>query len=110
MSDTAILQAAQAINLNLSAIQQALVNALIGNASTGKFTMPAGASKTVTDAHVTATSIIMPIALNASAATLMGSAKALYPTASAGSVTFATANGAAAAGSEQFAYLTLNLA
>ena len=110
MADAQITAFLQAANLNLSALVKAVSNAFVGNASVGTFTMAAAASKTVTDANVLATSYVLPFALNAAAGTLQGSAKALYTTAAKGSFTAATASGASAAGTEQFAYLVLNLA
>ena len=107
---TQMLSLVQNAVSNLGAIQRALVNAFVGNASVGNFTMASAATKTVTDGNVKAASLVIPFALNAAAATLMGSAKALYTTAGAGSFTAATASGGAAAGTEQFGYLVLNLA
>ena len=111
VADQALLGQFQGANSNLSAIAKALTNAFVGNASHGTFSMPAAATTTVTDGAVKATSIILPIAVNAAAATLMGSAKALYATAAAagGSFTAATASGTSAAGTEKFAYVVLNL-
>ncbi len=70
------------------------------------FTMAAASAKVVSDANVTATSVIQLIPTNAAAATLMGGASSLYVSArSAGtSFTVATANGVAAAGNETFSY------
>ena len=76
--------------------------------SFGTFTLSAAASTVVTDANATTSSIITPIAINASAGTLMGSAKSLYFTRAAGSFTVTTASGVAAAGTEQFAYSLQN--
>lgn len=73
------------------------------------FTMAAASSKTITDANVTTSSLITLTPTNAAAATLMGSAKALYVTAAAGSFTVTTANAASAAGSETYTYAVQNL-
>jgi hypothetical protein len=110
MSDLQMLGQAQGINANLAKLIQVMSAAFVGSASTGTFTMAAAASKAVTDVNVTATSYIIPFALNAAAGTLQGSAKALYTTAADGSFTAATASGASAAGTENFGYLVLNIA
>jgi hypothetical protein len=71
------------------------------------FTCAAAASTTVNNANVTAYSLITLIPVNTAAATLMGSAKALYQSATVNGVSFTmtTANGAAAVGTEEFAYM-----
>lgn len=73
---------------------------------TGTFTLAAAATTVVPDAHVQANSIITPTAMNATAGTLQGSAKALYISARSvgASFTVATANATAAAGTETFSY------
>lgn len=76
--------------------------------STGSFTMAAAATKTVTDANVTTSSIIMLMPTNAAAGTLMGSAKSLYVTTAAGSFLVSTASAAAAAGTENLSYAVFN--
>lgn len=75
----------------------------------GTFTMPAAVTITVTQPAVSANSLVVPLPTNASAATLMGSAKHLYPSAivAGTSFTFATGSGVAAAGTETFAYFIL---
>ncbi len=77
---------------------------------TGTFTLAAAATTTVPQTATQSTSLITLTPLNASAATLMGSNKALYISArtQGASFTVATASGAAAAGSEQFAYALQN--
>jgi hypothetical protein len=108
--DIQMLAHAQGVNENLAKLVEAMKLAFVGNTSTGTFTMAAAASKAVTDTNVTATSYVIPFALNAAAGTLMGSSKALYTAAASGSFTAATADGASAAGTEQFGYLVLNIA
>lgn len=76
--------------------------------STGTFTMAAAATKTVTDATVLSSSIIVLMPTNAAAGTLQGSAKCLYVTPASGSFMVATASAAAAVGTETFAYAVLN--
>lgn len=73
------------------------------------FTMAAASTKTITDGNVTTASLVTLTPTNAAAATLMGSAKCLYVTTAAGSFTVTTASGAAAAGTEVFAYSVENL-
>ena len=74
--------------------------------TSGTFTMAAAASKVVTDANVTSASVVVLVATNAAAGTLMGSAKSLYVAPANGSFTVATASAAAAAGTETFNYLS----
>ena len=102
----------------LAAVQN-IVTAINGLASTlkaarvqyrGSFTLAAAATTTVAQTAVTAGSTIDWAPLNASAATLEGSAKALYlssQTAGTGFVV-ATASGGNAAGTESFSYVVLN--
>ena len=72
----------------------------------GTFTLTAAVTTTVTDKRVTANSVILLTPTNAAAATLMGSAKALYLSARTAQTSFAvsTANAVAAAGTETFQY------
>lgn len=77
----------------------------------GTFTLAAAATTTVPQPATQSTSNIALTPLNASAATLQGSAKALYissRTAGSGFVV-ATASGGAAAGTEQFQYVMVSL-
>lgn len=85
----------------------AALDALFLTRSVATFTLGAAATTVVANTNVTSTSIPLLIPLNAAAATLMGSAKALYVSArTAGtSFTVATANATAAAGTESFAYV-----
>lgn len=86
------------------------LEALLARAS-GTFTLAAAATTTVPETDTTSTSLIQLTPLNAAAATLMGSNKALYISArtQGASFTVATASGAAAAGTEQFQYTLTNL-
>jgi hypothetical protein len=76
----------------------------------GTFTLAAAATTTVTDSRVFSNSVILPpTPVNAAAATLQGSAKSLYVQSVAnGSFVVATANAAAAAGTEKFQYVVVN--
>lgn len=98
----------QGANQNLAALVTAFRTALPLSAYTGTFTMAAAATKTITDAHCKAASVIVLIDTNADAATLQGSAKRLYPAASLGSFLVSTASGANAVGTETYSYLIIN--
>jgi hypothetical protein len=76
----------------------------------GTFTMSAAGSTVVSNPAVTAGSGIFLQATNATAATLVGSNKSPYVSATTAGVSFTvtTANGTAAAGSETFDYLIVN--
>lgn len=77
---------------------------------TGTFTLAAAASTTVAQPAVKATSVVVFTPTNASAATLMGSAKALYVSAivPGASFTVSTASGGNAAGTEVVQYAIFN--
>lgn len=70
----------------------------------GSFTMPAANNYTVTHGGTRLNAQVFLQPKNASAAALMGSAKALYVTISQPNFNVITANGAAAAGTEEFWY------
>ncbi len=76
----------------------------------GVFTCAANTTTTTANIAVTASSIILLTPTNAAAATLMGGATSLYLSARTAGTSFAftTANGAAAAGTETFAYVIVN--
>ncbi len=76
----------------------------------GTFTCAASGTTTVTNASVATNSIILLMPTNAAAGTLQGSAKSLYVSARTAGTSFAvtTASGAAAAGTETWAYLIAN--
>ncbi len=84
----------------------AWVAAFTGRVVTGSFTMAAAATTTVAQPAVKATSVVQLQATNASAGTLMGSAKALYVSVLNPGVGFtvATASGGNAAGTETMQY------
>lgn len=77
--------------------------------ATGTVTLDADASTTVTNDAVVVSSFIALTPINAAAATLVGSAKSPYTIAADGSFTIATANAAAAAGTEVFNWALFNL-
>ena len=106
-----LVNQAVGVNQNLSKLISTLGNAFVGKASQGTFTMAAAATKTVTDANIKSTSLVLWTATNAAAGTLEGSAKKLYLSALAAGTSFtvATASGVAAAGTETFSYLIVNI-
>lgn len=99
------------VNQNLAKLISTLANAFTGKVSQGTFTMAAAATKTVSDANVKATSAIIWSPTNAAAGTLEGSANKLYlSTIVAGtSFTVSTSSAAAAAGTETFSYIIVNV-
>lgn len=103
-----VLTKLQGISSGLSNIYAAL-KALLPRV-TGSFTFPAAATTTITEPAITATSIVQLIPTNASAATLVGSAKSPYVSARVAGTSFtvATASAAAAAGTETFTYILTN--
>lgn len=105
-SSADIVSAILGIVKQLSALYQIFSNGLI----TGTFTMSAAATFAVSDSSITGTSEIFLQAGNASAATLMGSAKSLFISSqtSGTGFTVATASGASAAGTEIFSYFIKN--
>ena len=72
----------------------------------GSFTLGATINTVVANVNATAASVILIIPTNAAAATLMGSVKSLYVSTKTAGVSFTvtTANGVAAAGTENFDY------
>ena len=84
----------------------ALVKAITGRVISGSFTMTATATLVVTEPGVQSLSTITLQATNASAGTLMGSAKSLYISAKVPGTSFtvATASTGNAAGTETFSY------
>ncbi|MDE2096858.1 MAG: hypothetical protein KGL39_06385 [Patescibacteria group bacterium] len=95
-------------NQNMSQLIQAVNNVL--PRTIGTFTLAAAATTTVAQPAVKANSYVVPFALNAAAATLMGGTKSLYQSAvvAGTSFTVATADGTNAAGTEKFGYFLLN--
>jgi hypothetical protein len=110
-SGTSIQMLAQAtgVNGNLASLIAVMRSAFPLSAFKGTFTMAAAATKTVTDANCKTTSVVILQAANAAAGTLEGSAKHLYPTPAAGSFLVSTASTVAAAGTEIYNYLIVNV-
>jgi hypothetical protein len=105
--DTNVIANQLALSNQLMSKLVGLMSALFPR-SVGTFTCAAAASTNVVDTNATASSIITLMPLNASAGTLVGSAKSFYFTRASGSFTVTTANGVAALGTEQFAYAISN--
>lgn len=101
--------ATTAIDAAIAAAAASIVTALQATFPrvTGNFTLSAATTKVVTETHTTASSVIMIMPTNASAATLMGSSKSLYISAlSAGaSFTVHTGDNTNAASGETFNYI-----
>lgn len=76
----------------------------------GSFTCGAAATTTVTQPNVKSTSVVLLVATNAAAATLMAGLTDLYISAKTAGASFAvtTGNGVAAAGTETFDYVVCN--
>jgi hypothetical protein len=100
----AILKTLQDIVVAINGWTQALLS--VWPRTTGSFTLAAAATTTVSQQNIKSTSVIMLTATNATAATLMGSAKALYIVSRTPGTGFVvgTASAAAAAGTETFDY------
>lgn len=88
----------------INGLAQAVLNAW--PRVTGTFTLAAAATTTVAQPAIRATSVVVLSPTNATAGTLMGSAKALYVSSITPGTGFvvATASAAAAAGTETFSY------
>ncbi len=108
---TALEAQTTAVVAQLAALVAAVLAVFPTAVFTGSFTLGAAATTTVNNGHVTASSIIIPFPTNAAAGTLMGSAKSLYISARVVGVSFtvATASAGAAAGTETFSYIIVNL-
>jgi hypothetical protein len=98
-------------NMNMSQLIKVMTNRFALSAFSGTFNMTATATITVTDANIKAASFVVFLPTNASAAQLQGSAKQLYVSSKAAGVSFvaSTGNAVAAAGTETFAYLIVNV-
>lgn len=92
----------------INSLVQAILNSF--PRITGTFTLAAAATTTVAQPAIRATSVVMLSPTNASAGTLMGSAKALNVSSITPGTGFvvATANGTNAAGTETFSYAIFN--
>lgn len=99
-----------ALITQLATITAAILAVFPTKIFTGSFTLGAAVSTVIANGNVLSSSIILAFPTNASAGTLMGSAKALYVSAKSAGVSFtlATASAAAAAGTETFSYVIVN--
>ena len=82
----------------------------IANKSYGTFTLAAATSTTVANVNIYYTYSVILTPVNAAAALLMGSSKSLFVSSRVLNTSFTvnTADGTAAAGTEQFAYMIIN--
>ena len=110
-SSGSMIGQAMGVNRNLAEIASILRSAFPLTAVQGTFTCSAAASTVVTDASVKATSVIVITPTNAAAGTLQGAATCLYLSARTADTSFTvtTASGGAAAGTETFQYLIVNV-
>lgn len=101
----------RAIVENLAQLNSTFLAFLGVSGICGSFTFAAAATVVVPEPLVTANSFIFLQATNADAGTLVGSNESPYISAKAAGVSFtvATAAGTAAAGTEEFSYLLVNL-
>ena len=99
------------LNVNLAQLVTRFTDAFPLSASQGTFTCAAAATTTVSDVHVKAASAIFICPTNAAAGTLMAGANSLYLSARTAGTSFAfsTAGGGAAAGTETFTYIVVNV-
>lgn len=93
---------------NVAQIQQAIIN--VAPRTFGTFTLSAASATVIPQTSTQSMSVIDLMPTNAAAATLMGAATSLYVSArtEGTSFTVTTANGAAAVGTETFAYVLWN--
>jgi hypothetical protein len=98
-------------NMNMSKLIQTLLTRFALSAFSGSFNMTATATITVADANVKKNSLFIFLPTNAVAARLQGSAQQLYVSAQTAGVNFvaSTGNAVAAAGTETFSYLIVNV-
>jgi hypothetical protein len=98
-------------NANMAQLTKVFTTRFALSSFTGTFNMTATATITVPDANIKAASVILFVPTNAAAAQLQGSAKQLYVSTKAAGTNFvaATGNAVAAAGTETFGYVILNV-
>jgi pantothenate kinase len=100
---------AQGINNNLAKIAATLANKFALSAFSGSFTMAASTTKTVTDANVKANSKIFLMATNTSAGALEAGANKPWVSARNAGVSFVLTCAGAAAGTETYEYVIVNV-
>ena len=98
-------------NANMAQLTKVFTTRFALSSFTGTFNMTATATFTVTDANIKAGSFVIFIPTNATAAQLQGSAKQLYVSTKSAGTNFvaSTGNAVAAAGTETFAYIIVNV-
>jgi hypothetical protein len=101
--------AAQGINLNLAAIARDFANKFALSAFSGSFTCAAAVSTTVTDVNVKLNSKIFLMATNAAAGALEAGANKPYVSARNAKVSFVITGAGAAAGTETYEYIIVNV-
>lgn len=96
------------LNKNISLLIQT-ITAVFPRIS-GTFTLAAASTTSVSQSAMQSNSIVLWNPVNSSAATLEGSAKNIYVLSKTSGTGFvvSTANGSAAAGTEQFSYVVIN--
>jgi hypothetical protein len=100
---------AQGINNNLAKIAATLATKFALACFSGSFTMAASTTKTVTDANVKATSKIFLMATNTSAGALEAGANKPWVSARNAGVSFVLTCAGAAAGTETYEYIIVNV-
>lgn len=100
---------AQGMNTTLGEILNTLKTRFALGAYTGSFTMAASTTKTVTDANVKAGSVILLMPTNASAGALEAGANKPYVSARNAGASFVLTCAGAAAGTETYEYIIVNV-
>jgi hypothetical protein len=108
-SDPQMAGYAQGINNNLAKIAGVLENRFALAAFSGSLTMAASTSKTVTDANVKANSKIFLMPTNTSAGALEAGANKPWVSARNAGVSFVLTCAGAAAGTETYEYIIVNV-
>lgn len=106
-----ILTALKILNQNMSQLIQTIQGVSVGGSGgSGTFTLGASVTSTIPATAIKAGATVALAPTNAAAATLQGSAAALYVSAITPGTSFAvsTANGTAAHGTETFSYSIVN--
>ena len=109
MADPAMAGYAQGINSSVGKIAQLMATRFALAAFSGTFKCSASTSTTVTDANVKADSVILLMATNSSAGTLEAGANKPYVSARNTGVSFVITGASAAAGTETYSYIIVNV-
>lgn len=108
-SDPTMAGAAQGINNNLAQIARDFANKFALSAFSGTFICAAAVSTTVADTNVKANSVILLMATNAAAGALEAGANKPYVSARNAKASFVITGAGAAAGTETYAYVIVNV-